>query len=379
VKTEPDPRRRKTLQAAAAAWAGTAWPALAAVQTPRAWERWQAGRWCGFTTDNLPRMNRITLRALHGAGARLARVGMPFRPCEGQASCAQACSCTQDLSLAGALLDEAQSLGMGLVMLGLFDGPGREAALWSESRQQSAFVQAWADFGRQLGRHPALAGMDLLNEPQPPLPQGRLAPAQQLWGALALKAIRALRQAGASAPVVFEPVAGGSTLGFKNMPALPVGGVVYSLHFYTPHDITHQQVSPTWPRRIPYPAGSEHGLGAWDPELGVGSIDKARLEAELRPVRDFQQRHACPVYVGEFGCVRWAPDGSALRWVQDCLLLFQQAGWSWTFHSFRTWPGWDAEIDSESVDARARTDQAPVMQALRTAMAPAVSAARKRP
>jgi endoglucanase len=210
-----------------------------------------------------------------------------------------------------------------------------------------------------------------MNEPHPPMPDGRTAAAQTRWSALAVRTIDAVRATGCTVPIVFEPVAGGSTLGMKGLTPLPYQGVVYSFHSYTPHEITHQGVSPRWQRRIPYPADATWGLGGWDADLGVGAIDARRLRDELQPVRSFQERYRVPIYVGEFGCVRWAPGGSARRWVGDCLELFEASMWHWSFHSFRTWPGWDAEIDSDDPTALRRDDNAPLMQLLRRTMSKA--------
>ena len=83
---------------------------------------------------------------------------------------------------------------------------------------------------------------------------------------------------------------------------------------------------------------------------------------------EFQTRHDVPIYVGEFSCVRWAPNASAQRWVADCLALFTKFSWSWTYHEFRGWPGWDAEIDSADPSASTRSIDAPVMHSLRRVM-----------
>jgi endoglucanase len=354
-------RRALTLAAALGAWPD----ARTATLDTDAFARWTAGRFRGFTTDNLPHISASTLQALARTGGNVARVGIDFLACA---------DCAGELPPAMAervvaTLEAARQVGVGVVFLGNFD-IGGEQPLWHQSRLQDGFVAAWRAFARTAGNHPALAGLDLMNEPHPPMPDGRTAAPQARWSALALRAIDAVRAAGCSAPIVFEPVAGGSTLGMDGLEPLPRRGVVYSFHFYTPHEITHQGVSPRWQRRIPYPADASWGLGAWDAKLGVGAIDAERLHAELQPVRTFAQRYRLPVYVGEFGCVRWAPDGSALRWVRDCLALFESEKWHWSFHSFRTWPGWDAEIDAdEPPSSRRRTDSAPLMQLLRRTMA----------
>ncbi len=337
------------------------------------WQRWASGHWRGFTTDNIPKLGFAALDALHNTGARLARVGLRIDP--GCSACGPSGVASHNLQSLQAVLAHAQRTGLGVVVLGDFDGGADAAPLWRQAALQDRFVQTWAALARELGNHPAIAGLDLLNEPNPPMADGTLGSAQAQWRNLAQRTVAEIRRAGCDRPIVFESVAGGSAWGLRGLQPLDDPRVVYSLHFYTPHDITHQQVSAHWPRRIPYPAGVEWQLGGWDAELGIGPIDATRLAAELRFARAFQRLHARPMYVGEFGCVRWAPRGSALRWVTDCVNLFNSYGWSWSFHSFRTWPGWDAEIDSEDPQARRRTEDAPLMQLLRRALRPGKAAA----
>ncbi len=332
------------------------------------WAGWRAGQWAGFTTANVPQLDNTTLDALHATGARIARVGLHMRhdPVLGKTWVEAG-----DWVALQARLDHAHTLGLGLVVLGLLDDGTLPQPLWQDRVRQQGLVQCWAELGARLGRHPALAGVDLLNEPHPVVQGGALpmAQAQAIWWALALRVVLAFRAAGGTAPVVLEAVAGAHPSGLAGVVPLPVAGVVYSVHFYTPHDITHQGVSAAWPRRIPYPAGAAWGLGGWDTELGAGAIDAQRLRAELRGASGFARRHKQPMYVGEFGCVRWAPDGSAQRWVHDCLQVFADERWNWSFHSFRTWTGWDAEIASEARDWPLRSRRAPMMQQLQRAMA----------
>jgi endoglucanase len=317
----------------------------------------------GFVLGGVER-DAALLDSMAALGANLARVFLPLRRCR---NCQQFGRAENDSQALHKLLDRAALLGMRLVVVGSFDGV-EQPAFWADPELRASFVENWSWFARTFGDHPGLAGLDLMNEPNPPWPSGNIAQAQTAWQPLAQTAIDAIREAGSSTPIVFEPVGGGNALGLRGIRPFADRNVVYSIHFYTPHDITHQRVSPPWPRVIPYPAGAEWGLGRWDAELGAGRIDSARLERELRHVVEFQAHHNVPIYVGEFSCVRWAPNGSAQRWVADCLALFTKFSWSWTYHEFRGWPGWDAEIDSDDPAATTRSIDAPVMQSLRRAM-----------
>jgi len=324
---------------------------------------WRAGWLRGCTTENLPHVDVATLDALWDQHATVARIGMHFH-----AYGSRYMPAASDLDLLQTLLDAAAARGRGIVLLGLFDDGAQPQPLWHDARRQSAWVAGWRAFAATAaGRHPALAGVDLLNEPH--LPGQPLADAQRSWHELASRALLALRRARCRAPVVCEPVLGAHPSALRDMPLLADPAVVYSPHFYTPHDITHQGVNAHWTQTVPYPAGAEWGLGGWDPALGPGRIDAQRLAAELQAARDFQARHRVPVYVGEFGCVRWAPDGSAVRWVSDCIDLFAASGWNWSYHAFRAWHGWDAEIDSEQPAPGPRDAEAPMVRRLRAGFA----------
>jgi hypothetical protein len=126
-------------------------------------------------------------------------------------------------------------------------------------------------------------------------------------------------------------------------------------------------VAPRWARTIPYPAGPEWQVRGLT--LAAGKWDRSRLELELKGVIAFQQRYKVPIYVGEFSCVRWAPDGSAARYVADCLAIFKKYGWSWTYLAFRSWPGWDAEIAADEPRySTTRSTDTPTMALLLNAL-----------
>ena len=365
-----DARRRLALQACAALplWATGGVPAAVASSASRLTQAsdYRRGGLRGFVIGRLgDPLDDAFLDALAATGARLARVFWIFGRCE---ECAGFERSDRHVAELRRLLQRARARGIRLVVVGEFEHAA-EPAFWTNEALRESFVQSWAWFARTLGNDAAIAGLDLLNEPVPPIPDGDVARGQAAWHPLADAAIAAIRAEGVRLPIIFEPVAGGNVIGLKGMTPFADPQVVYSIHFYTPHDITHQGVSPGWQRRIPYPADATWRLGAWDRELGIGAIDARRLRDELRGAVAFQQRYDVPLYVGEFSCVRWAPDHAAVRWVRDCLGIFAANGWSWTYHEFRGWPGWDAEIDSDDPAARTRTADAPVMAQLRHALA----------
>ncbi len=242
--------------------------------------------------------------------------------------------------------------------------PADEKEFWGSPTLQASYAVCIGLLASHLKSRGAVAALDLLNEPNPMARSGGLREASEVWWRLAQRLVEQIRVAGLTGPIVVQGVAGGSALGLRHFEPITDANTVYSVHFYTPHDITHQFVSDRWNRAIPYPAGVEWGLGTWDPELGVTPIDRARLVQELRHAIRFQQRHRVPMLVGEFSCVRWAPDGSSTRYVIDCLEIFSSLGWSWIYHEFRGWPGWDAEMGPERRTSSFRSASAPTYRAL---------------
>ena len=314
----------------------------------------------GFVIGTVKNRDAAYFDALAATGAKVGRIFFTFNKCRDCDKYGLAYEVQEALKR---IFDLARGRGIQLVVVGEFPGTDRPE-FWGNAALRESFVENWQLFARTFGNDSIVAGLDLLNEPNPPWPSGKLADAHALWRPLAEQAITAIRGEQVQLPIIYEGVAGGSSFGLRGLEPLKDSQVVYSIHYYTPHDITHQHVNSAWSRTIPYPAGTEWGLGKWDPEIGVTAWNRRRMELDLRDTISFQHRYQVPIYVGEFSCVRWAPNNSRDRYIGDCLSIFKQFGWSWTYHEFRGWPGWDAEIVSEDRAATARSIDAPVMNLL---------------
>lgn len=73
---------------------------------------------------------------------------------------------------------------------------------------------------------------------------------------------------------------------------------------------------------------------AWrDGRFEPGGREWLRSKA-VQPFRALQQR-GVGVMVGEFGAFNKTPHGVTLRWMEDCLAVWQEAGWGWALWNFR--------------------------------------------
>jgi len=241
-----------------------------------------------------------------------------------------------------AILPAARRYGIKIV-IDMHVGPGTSVnqllsnqLSWDPAMQQ-LLADVWREIALKYRDEPAVYGYDLLNEPREEnyvyTPGGGLD-----WNRLAEKVARAVREVDADTPIIVESAQWGSAAGFENLTPINVPGIIYSFHIYSPAEYTHQGVH-NRPAGIAYPG-----------EIAGRMWNKEALEKEMAPVIEFQKKYRVPIYVGEFGVARWAP--GAEQWLGDAISIFEKHGWDWTYHAFREYEGWDAEIGPDPADKR---------------------------
>lgn len=239
-----------------------------------------------------------------------------------------------------AALPACEKYGL-MVVVDLHTGPGHWAppgrSLFTSAACQERFVEIWREIARRYKNSNAVWGYDLLNEPI----EGAMAEGLDDWQGLAERAARAVREIDPQRTIIVEPAPWGGPAGLEQLRPLQAPNVVYSVHMYIPHAFTHQGVYADGKPPSVYP-GTIEGK-AWD---------KAALEAALRPVADFQKAYGAHVFIGEFSAIRWAPEGSAYRYLRDVIDICEAHGWDWTYHAFREWQGWSAEHGPDKADTR---------------------------
>lgn len=215
---------------------------------------------------------------------------------------------------------------------------------WDE-QSQKMLIDVWRMMAERYKDEPVIWGYDLLNEPREENYRGE----GMEWNHLAWEIAKAVREIDPHKPIIIEPAKWGSPEGLHEFVPVNVPNVIYSVHFYAPHHFTHQGVE-SFPKNKPYP-GEYYGE-MWD---------KERLRREFAPVVAFQKKYGVEIYVGEFSATRWAPDGSGERWLEDVIDIMEENRWHWTYHAFREWQGWDAEMGSDPKDMTRRPDSPRLM------------------
>ena len=244
------------------------------------------------------------------------------------------------------VLPMARKYGMKIVV-DVHSPPGGrnkmgEMEMFFDARFRDHFVALWRRIATRFkGNADVIYGYDLVNEPQ------QLRPAPFDYWSVQKEAAKAVREIDADTPIIMESNNMDAPAAFAYMSPLALTNVIYQVHMYVPSDYTHQGVHGGGP--LPYP----------DPVRGR---DYDWLRKTLGRVRNFQVRHGARIYVGEFSAVAWA-EGAA-RYIEDCISIFEEYGWDWTYHSFRGWNGWSVEHEGSDKDGMSPSPDNPRKRAL---------------
>ncbi len=223
--------------------------------------------------------------------------------------------------------------------------PKEEGSIWKNPDLEKNFLRVWRDIATRLKPHgDTIWGYDLYNEP---LDRDQLPYAPKEWRPLAIKLLRAIREIDPLVWIIFEPGPGGGAGGLKEMDLLPDYRVIYSTHFYSPAEFTHQGIHNITGTDL---AKAHEQMGVRYPGLIKVNgreiqYDQAELERRLGAVDSFLAKYPVPYFIGEFSAICWAPEGSGEAWLRDVIDLFEKRGWSWTYHAFAEWQGWSLEYE----------------------------------
>ena len=317
--------------------------------------RWANGQFKGFNLGNAKssKINEKDFQRLKKYGANLLRIGL--RITKGSNSINYKIEKVDEVFL-DRIIASSKGSGISVVItLGIYPG-GDKSDYWGNESTKISVGEIWKELAFKYKGNAQVVGFDLLNEPV--IPKYSKLPGRDVWREWALHWSGRIREADPNRTIIFEPAPWALPNGFANLQPLPISNVVYSLHFYSPHEITHQGIN-NYPLGVDYPGNAGFPPRYWD---------YAQLYSVLKHARKFAFEYNLPIYVGEFSCIRYASVNSRFKYIQDSIGIFEKEGWSWTFHSFKEWDGWDPEIESNSKSLAIRLENGPLVNLLSSHM-----------
>jgi hypothetical protein len=244
-------------------------------------------------------------------------------------------------------LAAAQKNGIGIIV-DLHAPPGGRLPdgtlrLVLEQSAQDEFVTLWENIARRFKDAPALQAYDLVNEPVQTRPS---PPPLENWLGIQVKAARAIRAIDPQTPIIIATDQWNSAQPYKWLNPVDLPNIIYQVHMYYPGAFTHQGLQTD--QGIAKDKNLKNSAVHYPGIIDGKQMDKEALRRCLAPAREFQLANNARIYVGEFSAIRWAP--GAARYLDDCISIFEEYGWDWTYHSFREWAGWSVEHENEPYD-----------------------------
>jgi hypothetical protein len=237
-------------------------------------------------------------------------------------------------------------LRMNVGMAGLSDG------LFKSQAAQTRLINAWKLVAARYKNSSAVWAYDIANEPiVSPYPYNYTYPLDNsimMWPQLADTLVKEIRKIDAEKGIIIE--SSNYSINMDDIKPIDasIPNIIYSVHMYQPQALTHQQFSSQTPTYT-YPGMIDNVY-----------YDKAKLKEILAPMKAYQDKYRVPIYVGEFACIRWAPNNSAYNYLRDCIEIFEEYNWDYAYNTFRTWDGWSVEHSTgwyDSVLPATKTDR----------------------
>jgi endoglucanase len=230
------------------------------------------------------------------------------------------------------------------------------------------FVMLWRKLAAHYAdRNPDLVFFEIMNEPEERDPYR--------WAGVQARAARAIREVAPKNTLIATGPNWSGIADLLTQQPLPDGNVIYTFHFYEPHEFTHQGAgwgSPYWidTHDITYPPAEDamqkdlaqvpDARDRYDFEhYWLDHWDAHRIKLQVDAAAAWGKEHNAPLICNEFGVYRRVtPEASRMQWIHDVRTAFEADGIGWTMWDYRggfgvVWKedGKPAKVDDKVVEA----------------------------
>lgn len=195
--------------------------------------------------------------------------------------------------------------------------PNEPLDLWTDEKALEAAVWQWNYFaGRYKGIGNQQLSFDLINEPA--------NVGEPAYVKVITALVKGIRSVDPGRLIIADGLQYG-TIPVFGLKDLDIG---QSTRGYNPMQVSHYQAS--WVAGI-----KEWQKPDWNMKIGGETWDKAKLKRDyIEPWKKLEDA-GVGIHVGEWGCYKFTPHAVALRWMEDCLSLWKEAGWGWSLWNLR--------------------------------------------
>ena len=230
------------------------------------------------------------------------------------------------------------------------------------------FVMLWRRLaGHYANRDQEKVFFEIMNEPEVRDPYR--------WAGIQARAAAAIREVAPHNTIIATGPNWSGIADLLTQQPLPDGNVIYTFHFYEPHEFTHQGAGwgGTWwiyTHGIPYPAteSSMQEILKQVPDAPnryalehywLDHWDAHRIKLQIDAAAAWGKENGVPLICNEFGVYRRVtPEGARMNWIRDVRTALEADGIGWTMWDYRggfgvVWKedGQPAKVDDKVMEA----------------------------
>ena len=216
-------------------------------------------------------------------------------------------------------------------------------------KNSSEGVERFTMLWRRLAAHyanrdPEKVFFEIMNEPEVNDPYR--------WAGIQARAAAAIREAAPRNTIIATGPNWSSIADLLTQQPLPDGNVIYTFHFYEPHQFTHQGAGwgEAWwiyTHGIPYPATESSmdeslrqvpdAAGRYELEhYWLDRWDGHRIRLQIDAAAAWGKSHRVPLLCNEFGAYRQVTDpASRMNWIRDVRTALEADSIGWTMWDYR--------------------------------------------
>jgi len=235
-----------------------------------------------------------------------------------------------------------------------------EKPLWTDPKEQDKFFDMWRDLSSALKKYPnSMVAYELMNE--------AVADDSEEWNSLLAKCFAVVRELEPERVIVIGSNKWQSVNTFDELKVPNDRNIILSYHFYEPFLLTHFHASWTslkdYTGPVHYPGiiltqkefddlsdNQKEDVKDWVGKEFNKQILIDMLEKPLRKANELN----LPLYCGEYGVIKGAPEEDQLRWYADMMAIFDEynissANWNYKSGSFGLVNG-DGSVNQDLVE-----------------------------
>jgi aryl-phospho-beta-D-glucosidase BglC (GH1 family) len=264
-------------------------------------------------------------------------------------------------------IDEMLASGMA-VQIDIHPESEYKTKVRETSEGVERFVMLWRRLaGHYANRDQEKVFFEIMNEPEVRDPYR--------WAGIQARAAAAIREVAPRNTIIATGPNWSGIADLLTQQPLSDGNVIYTFHFYEPHEFTHQGAgwgSPYWiyTHGIPYPAteNSMQEILKQVPDAPnryalehywLDHWDAHRIKLQMDAAAAWGHEHNVPLLCNEFGVYRRVTDeASRMNWIRDVRTALEADGIGWTMWDYRggfgvVWKkdGQPAKVDDKVVEA----------------------------